>query len=218
MKKINDNEKEVEVIITASENENDNKNEKESTEIVTNVVDTDSSGNIVQNVNNCEIRQSENHPDMMDIQCDDHSEKEEKEIYHPHDVDKFGHKGVKEKDDETETELESRTDKRSSSSLLTTMKSNTVLGFVDLDSSSNSSSENSNNNNTTTITTKQDVSDVFRMFYTEINSTTFISSRIKRVRSSRVKKRITPTFLVPLSQKRKYLDFLTFENSFKFSL
>ena len=241
VKKENDNLKNVRDIISNSANQDESGN----IEIASNEVEVHNCGNNVENINNCEIKQlgllieEEKRAEMMDVQCDNHleegkekEEKEEKENSMSIDVNSFENKNAtncdkcREKDDETETEsemeLECRTDKSSSSSLLTNVQPNTVLGIVDPNSSSDSNSEDSSLKNATTKTATttaiKDKLDVFNMFYTEINSTTFISSRIKKVRSSRVAKRITPTFLVPLSQKRKYLEFLTFENSFKFSL
>lgn len=54
----------------------------------------------------------------------------------------------------------------------------------------------------------------FRLFYTKINDMVTISSRIKCRKDVKRRKRITPTFLVPLSMKEKYLEHLVFINSF----
>jgi hypothetical protein len=53
----------------------------------------------------------------------------------------------------------------------------------------------------------------FRLFYTEINDMVTISSRIKCRKDVKNRKRITPTFLVPLSMKEKYLEHLIFMNT-----
>ena len=55
----------------------------------------------------------------------------------------------------------------------------------------------------------------FRLFYTEINDMVTISSRIKCRKDLKKRKRITPTFLVPLSMKEKYLEHLIFMNTFQ---
>ena len=55
----------------------------------------------------------------------------------------------------------------------------------------------------------------FRLFYTEINDMVTISSRIKCRKDIKKRKRITPTFLVPLAMKEKYLEHLVFMNTFQ---
>ena len=59
------------------------------------------------------------------------------------------------------------------------------------------------------------ISENFRLFYTEINDMVTISSRIKCRKDVKNRKRITPTFLVPLTMKEKYLEHLVFMNTFQ---
>jgi hypothetical protein len=59
------------------------------------------------------------------------------------------------------------------------------------------------------------ITENFRLFYTEINDMVTISSRIKSRKDLKMRKRITPTFLVPLSMKEKYLEHLVFMNTFQ---
>ena len=53
------------------------------------------------------------------------------------------------------------------------------------------------------------------LFFTEIRGIMGISNLIKRKKKYSVKKRITPTFLAPLSKKEKYLEFLMFEKQYR---
>ena len=83
-----------------------------------------------------------------------------------------------------------------------------------------------NNDNTTTTTNNIHCNDnndniekfktkYINIFYTEIKGIINISNRVKQKNKNVLIKRITPTFLAPLSKKEKYIEMLMYERTFQ---
>ena len=92
--------------------------------------------------------------------------------------------------------------------------------FQDSSSDSNSSNgaaESSDGSNAADSFRNIRIPENFRLFYTEINDIIMISSRIKCLskKDGKGRRRLTPTFLVPLSMKDKYVEHLVFMNTFQ---